>query len=352
MMHRAIATQIATHLCLDAAALEERLRFLRFGPEDGQVLRMVHDRMGAVPPRLADVFYAHLVTFDGPRRFLERPGTLERLKRKQAAHFASMLQGPWDMNYALRRLEVGYAHYLIGIEPAWYVGAFSHYLLTLQELVTPLCTETLCVDAVHDALSKVVLLDMTLGLEAYHYGKYVQAQELERLALTDGLTGLKNRRALDRAVGQGAMTAGAVLFVDIDHFKAVNDRFGHDVGDAVLRALAGRLRQSLRLTDVVFRYGGEEYLVLLPGADAAGAREAGEKLRRAVAEEPLAGVACTVSVGGAVVGPGEDFWAAVRRADQAMYAAKAAGRNRVVVDESPDSFRDEESSGAVCQPGS
>ncbi len=331
-MHADIARQIALHLRLDPPHLEERLRFLRFGEDDARVLGMIHKQMGAVPPALADAFYAHLLAFEKTRRILDRPGTLERLKQKQAEHFTSMLLGPWDMDYAMRRLEVGYIHYLVGLEPQWYVGAFCHYLLTIQEIVTPLCSEAICVDTAHDALSKVVLLDMTLGLEAYHYAKYVQLQELEHLALTDGLTGLRNRRSLDRALMQGEMGPGAVLFVDIDHFKTVNDTYGHDVGDAVLRALAHRLRQSLRSTDMVFRYGGEEYLVVVAGVGEAEAREVGEKLRHEVARAPLAGVRCTVSIGAAVLGAEEDFWAAVRRADRAMYAAKAAGRNCVVVD--------------------
>ncbi len=327
-----VAATIAAHLELTPYSLAERLRFLRLGPEDAQALQSIHDQMGAIPPRLADAFYSHLLSFAGPRRFLELPETLDRLKRKQAKHFASMLLGPWDMEYALRRLEVGYVHYIIGVEPAWYVGAFSHYLLTLQELVRPLCSQEPCVDVVHDALTKVVLLDMTLGLEAYHYGKYMQIQKLEHLALTDGLTGLRNRRALDRVARGGQLASGAVLFVDIDHFKAVNDQHGHAAGDAVLQALAARLQEYLRATDAIFRYGGEEYLVVLPNADRAGAAQTAEKLRRAVAETPLAGIPCTVSVGGAVVRSGEDFWQAVRRADQAMYVAKKSGRNRVVID--------------------
>ena len=328
---QAIAQRIAAQLGWDIAHWEERLRFLRFGPEDGRMLRMILDVLGAVPAQLGDVFYAHILAFDGPRQYLERPGVLARLKVKQQEHFFSMLHGPWDMDYGLRRLEVGYVHYVVGIAPEWYVGAFSHYLITLQELVGPVCAQKGCLDHARDALTKVVLLDMTLGLEAYHWGKYVQTKELEQMVLTDGLTGLRNRRALDQAVHQGTMAAGAVLFVDVDHFKQVNDQYGHGVGDAVLQDLAQRMRQVLRLTDTIFRYGGEEYLVVLPHADAYGAREAGEKLRLAVERAPLAGISCTISVGGAVLRPGEDFWSAVQRADAAMYAAKAAGRNRVVI---------------------
>jgi diguanylate cyclase (GGDEF)-like protein len=168
--------------------------------------------------------------------------------------------------------------------------------------------------------------------------------ELERLATTDALTGVANRGELTRAAEVELARARrhgiplAVLVVDADHFKEVNDSHGHAAGDAVLREVAARLKGLLRAHDGLGRWGGEEFVLLLPHLDAAGARAAGERVRRAFEGQPMAlpdgGLhRLTVSVGAAVARAEESFEEALRRADHALYAAKAGGRNRVCLDE-------------------
>ena len=163
--------------------------------------------------------------------------------------------------------------------------------------------------------------------------------ELDRMSRTDHLTGLFNRRHLDD--GLHALLASsrrhsypfAVLLVDVDHFKSVNDRYGHDTGDRVLQAVAGALGSAVRSEDLVGRWGGEEFLVLAPFTDVEGARVLGERLREGVASQTAGSeVAVTVSIGAAVVPEGEGAASAVlRAADQLLYDAKAAGRDRVRV---------------------
>lgn len=157
------------------------------------------------------------------------------------------------------------------------------------------------------------------------------------LALVDPLTAVGNRRRLQRDL-PGALDAGPVglAMVDVDHFKRFNDTFGHQDGDEALRLVAAALRANVRDTDVVYRYGGEEFCVLLPGATPEEARETGERLRLAVAAATAlswstdARRALTVSVGVALsTGDGGDDL--VARADHALYAAKRAGRDRVVM---------------------
>lgn len=166
--------------------------------------------------------------------------------------------------------------------------------------------------------------------------------ELDLISRTDVLTGLYNRRHLEEYLAQLVSAARrhghgmAVLLVDIDHFKAVNDTAGHAVGDVVLREVAARLRQTVRREDIPGRWGGEEFLLLLPYLGVDGVRALGERLRCSVADEPIAAgdthlLAVTVSLGGAV-GAGDGPEALVRRADAALYAAKRAGRNRVEID--------------------
>ena len=161
-------------------------------------------------------------------------------------------------------------------------------------------------------------------------------------ALVDHLTGLGNRRYVATeletalAAAQAREEPMSVLLVDVDHFKRVNDTFGHDAGDRALRHVADALRAELRSGDVIGRWGGEEFLVLLPGTGAGAAREVSERLRDRVALMPLLlgsggdRIQLTVSVGGTTT-LGEPSAVVVHRADRALYRAKRQGRNRTVV---------------------
>ena len=161
--------------------------------------------------------------------------------------------------------------------------------------------------------------------------------ELTRLAETDPLTGLANRRAFEarlEAEIRHARTTGAplsVVVLDLDHFKEVNDRHGHEEGDRTLRTLAARMRSSTRASDVIARIGGEEFAWLLPGTAVEGARALADRLRRIIAAEPF-GVAGTRTISGGVaeLGPGGDGAGLLRAADARLYAAKSSGRDRVV----------------------
>ena len=163
--------------------------------------------------------------------------------------------------------------------------------------------------------------------------------ELERLACTDHLTGVRNRRftagELERLVARGRRHGHAVsvALLDVDHFKAINDRHGHDAGDAVLVGVAARVAGRLRSDDVVGRWGGEEFLVLLPETGPGGAARVAEDVRAVIAAEPFAAgggaVPVTASVGWATWDGDETGEALLRRADAGLYSAKAAGRNAV-----------------------
>jgi two-component system cell cycle response regulator len=161
-----------------------------------------------------------------------------------------------------------------------------------------------------------------------------QTRRLETQLFEDPLTRLYNRRFLFSQLE--SLVSGArrhhrplaVAMVDLDHFKGVNDRHGHETGDDVLVAAAEALQRALRAEDVLGRLGGEEFLALLPDTDAEAAATTAERLREAV-EQAGGPVPVTASVGWAVLEDGEPADALVRRADAALYAAKAAGRNRV-----------------------
>ena len=164
------------------------------------------------------------------------------------------------------------------------------------------------------------------------------------MAITDALTGLYNRRYMETHVGTLVEQAAArgkpltVLVLDIDYFKSINDSWGHDAGDDVLREFAVRIRKSIRGIDLACRYGGEEFVVVMPETDMAVATMVAERLRRRIASEPFPiqqsarSIEVTISIGIAALARGEDAAAVVKRADQALYRAKRDGRNRVVPD--------------------
>jgi diguanylate cyclase (GGDEF)-like protein len=163
---------------------------------------------------------------------------------------------------------------------------------------------------------------------------------VQQLAVTDSLTGLFNRRHFfDQAEREFQRARRyrrplCAIMLDIDHFKRVNDTYGHAAGDQVLRAVAMRCRKSLREVDILGRYGGEEFVALVPENDLPGTREAAERLRQHVAETPIdtscGPVAVTISLGVAVCAENcPELAALIAQADQALYAAKNAGRNQV-----------------------
>jgi diguanylate cyclase (GGDEF)-like protein len=175
---------------------------------------------------------------------------------------------------------------------------------------------------------------------AWILGNRTEAQrlQLEQLATRDALTGVHNRRALTEelalateAFARGAPPA-AIVVLDLDHFKRINDEFGHEAGDRVLVAFADCARAHVRSIDRLFRLGGEEFVLLLARAPASGLRPFTDTLRervRASLRGPDGPV--TVSAGVAMLRTGEGWEAWLRRADAALYRAKAAGRDRTEV---------------------
>jgi len=183
-------------------------------------------------------------------------------------------------------------------------------------------------------------LALTLGIADRVLGFRRERDIARKMAEHDALTGVLNRRAIEmqlRALASEARAGGSgmgVLFVDIDHFKSINDRFGHATGDACLAAVAHRLQAELRDGDHLGRWGGEEFVALLPGANLDNAQHTSQRILRGVSTDPVqvadGSVDITVSIGIAVLDPlHDDTDSLLHRADTALYRAKANGRNRV-----------------------
>jgi diguanylate cyclase (GGDEF)-like protein len=188
----------------------------------------------------------------------------------------------------------------------------------------------------HDDARMLTYIDVTDGVK--------HERELEGLASTDALTGLHNRRAFlalannewERFQRYGRPLS--MLMVDADHFKSINDNFGHDVGDKVLAQLASHCSDARRGSDIVARLGGEEFAILLPETDLASAALVAEKLRSSIGAQTVevdgTNIAITVSIGVAVAKRSiSDLDDLIKRADMALYAAKRGGRNRVALDQ-------------------
>lgn len=192
----------------------------------------------------------------------------------------------------------------------------------------------LLVNAIVAHLLMLLLLSMVTMLRHEFERVALHARVMEDAANTDTLTGVANRRVLEDWMAgweaQANHDTAALVLLDIDHFKAVNDAHGHLVGDEVLVSTAQLIRSQLRLHDLVGRWGGEEFLVIIGGGTLADAKMLANRVRQIVnaSVHPVAG-SVTLSAGIAICSRGEPATAAFRAADAALYAAKSAGRNRV-----------------------
>ncbi|PXX92785.1 GGDEF domain-containing protein [Marinobacter vulgaris] len=172
---------------------------------------------------------------------------------------------------------------------------------------------------------------------AFAHRNESQRERLEHLATIDPLTGVKNRRSMDEELAMAVASAArtgvsyGLVLLDIDHFKKVNDQYGHGVGDEVLRDLVALIEKNIRRSDQLFRFGGEEFVVLMTGVDQTGLRTVMHNLQQIMdrfLKHP--GGKVTASFGVAVLKTGEDPESWLARADEALYRAKASGRDQIV----------------------
>ncbi len=163
---------------------------------------------------------------------------------------------------------------------------------------------------------------------------HLLTQELYRLVNHDRLTNVATRAFFFTKMQEAPDAYGVSLMVDIDNFKKINDTYGHLTGDAVIHYVATQLSKMVRANDIVCRFGGEEFIVFLYDQDCAGGEEVAERMRKAIAMDPVYfqdhAVSVTVSIGGSLKERLNDVTEAIQRADDALYRAKSAGRNRIV----------------------
>ncbi|MEX2648082.1 MAG: diguanylate cyclase [Alphaproteobacteria bacterium] len=352
MIARAASERALEFLASDAALL---LRYVGWTEQDAANVETLRRAIEARADTIVDRFYDHLDCYPELAGYIGDGARRDRLRATQRAYLASFGRGIGGAEYVADRLAIGHAHERVGLAPRWYIGAYAVLGPLIADAVAAAygldgATYRSCVATA----TKIIHVDSVLAIEAYH-GAALARQDslvrdlelarrrLEDLVRHDALTGVAARREaaalLDAECERSRRfrRSFSVLFVDIDRFKAINDRHGHAAGDAVLGHVARTLAEALRPADIIGRWGGEEFVIGLVECPGAEAEAIAERLRAAVEASPLVvegeSVAITVSIGltsGAVAC--ETARDLIARADRAMYLAKRAGRNRVRAD--------------------
>lgn len=319
-----------------------RLTFFGFTESDQTNLSIVRELLRARSDTIVDRFYEHLLAFPECRKILASEARVRRLKEAQRTYLSTL--GDFQVKdaasvfrYFEGRLRIGVAHERVGLAPRLYAGAYAK----MGELAAGAIAERHPgrIDLIA-SLHKILILDSHLALEAY---QRVREDAIVATASRDALTGVATRTATLEALGREVERAKrfrrpmALLFIDVDHFKRVNDALGHAAGDALLRRVAQALQAALRPADIVGRYGGDEFIVGLVETELDAARAVAERVRSRLASgaPPL----ITLSVGVVVATQDDTVETLVARADRAMYRAKEEGRDRVSASTDPPGGR-------------
>jgi diguanylate cyclase (GGDEF)-like protein len=349
-------TQAARSLCdqlqITTEELQIRLAFLSFGEQDGRNLIEIHDVIVSHVDEIIGEFYDHLLQFEELRGILSDPKLVERLKGSQRQYLLSLGQLGDGVEYAEARLRIGLTHERVGLKQKWYLGAYHKlFELILQRLAVRYSGDACRLSSLVLTLNTALRLDEIFVVEAYYHATMQRLddslrqlkdahQQLEGLSRRDSLTPVNNRRALMEALALEFQRSRryhhpfALLFLDVDHFKKINDRHGHVFGDHVLLHVVQLTGGIIRPPDIIGRYGGEEFVIGLVECDQADALQIAERIRLKIAQDQFAwehrATAVTVSIGVVMLSPEIDqVETLIARADQAMYHAKRSGRNRV-----------------------
>jgi two-component system cell cycle response regulator len=321
-------------------------------PDD--LVGQLHDRVLGrnVAEQIVDRFFEQLQRQPQAAELLSS-FDLRHLKERQLQFFKEFGVRCSDAGYFESRARVGMTHARVGVPLSLYLSAFGLLQSLLLDAIVA-CVED---EAGRQTLSRLVMrlttLDIALATEIYHRvhiedpdraARYLRREPrlLQRQLEQDGLTGVSSRTSLlhelQEALRRAAKTGQSLCLIlaDLDNFKVLNDTHGHAVGDRVLRQVASRLTAALREFDLVGRFGGEEFVIVLENTSRHTARQVAERMRLRIASEPVGldgmDLHLTISQGVAVCRDGDDTHGLLKRADAAMHLAKELGRNCVADD--------------------
>jgi len=342
---------------LDAAARRARLEMLGLSDADQKIASVLSRTV--IAPRVDHIvhhFYEYLFKYPAYSQILNRGYDVGKLRKTQTVYMLSLGQDFASSEYFEERLRVGLAHARIGLPLHLYECAYTKMRqLTLESIPQELQEDRALYNQLVSFLFRITALDMSLAIETYHLEKVnalqetlstlqLEEEELRYKIATDSLTEVASHSQALSVLEQAMRLAKrngeplCVCMVDLDHFKRINDSYGHLVGDAVLRDVAARMEAAVRSFDTIGRYGGEEFVIILENTPLETAHEVIERVRKRVGDSPVnvrgTGVSVTLSAGIAVLQPGDTIASLIGRADLAMYDAKGGGRDRIVVDTS------------------
>lgn len=350
-----------THYCetygFDAERRQARLDLLELTEADARTGEHLRTRV-LVPnaDAIATAFYARLRD-DTESRLIFEGADLDSLHRTLTGYLRNFGAGFDTLGYFEERLRIGLVHAWVGVPLGIYLCSYQVLRVRILEQIDR------CIDDAVERLdlcafvNKIVTLDAALASDIYHIAQLRNLEtsvtrlsderaRLRYAADTDSLTGLANRASLLPRLAQFltvSVRTGqplCVIMADLDLFKEINDTHGHLVGDQVLRDTAVRMRTAVRDFDLLGRYGGEEFLIVLHDTSLDVARQVAERVRRRVGEYPFSvheiGLRVTISQGIALSRMGDSVEMLLARADAALYAAKQAGRNCVRVADDPE----------------
>ncbi len=348
------AADICARYGFDAVARQNRLDLLELGAADRIQAQRLHQAV--IMPQataLVERFYDFQQRFPEIMRAIGNRENLERLKRTQQGYLLSLGQEFEGEVYFADRLRVGEIHALRNIPLSLYQASYRH----LQQLLIEAIPEELQHDhagyaALRAFILKITSLDMNLAVETYHSARVAALREsvdslqhehrhLRDKVGRDALTGLANRETVLHELESALATVGSrgaelcLIMADVDHFKQINDTYGHLAGDKVLQCIATKLQLLLREFDIVGRFGGEEFIIVLEDTPLAIATRVAERICAGVEHELIEcdeqRIRLTISLGLTQAAARDDVRTLIRRADDALYQAKEEGRNRVVV---------------------
>lgn len=334
-----IELEIVEKLGFTEETFEQRKHFMLLSDEAIALLKEFASHIEELPDDPFDSFYDHLREFDETRDLLRDDATIARLKQKQKQYFKEMISGEYGFDYLLKRLKVGYRHVQFDIDPMWYIGSFSKYLSEIQTVAKSIFghdPEKLL--KVNNVLQRITMLDIVITLEGYHYIKYELQELLQNESRIDELTGAFNRRKFDETLENEIRRFNqyrhpfSIISLDLDSLGTVNDAFGREAGDTVLKEFCFVANSCLKEVDMLFRYGGEGFMILLPSQRIIEARMVAERIRSATEEYAYPhGRPVTASFGVTEFGIDDNSLSLIKRADAALYEAKKEGKNAVVL---------------------
>jgi diguanylate cyclase (GGDEF)-like protein len=334
----------------DKSARQRRLELFGLSSADHALVRLLHGTViSNNKQQIVDQFYDFMLNHPETAAFISGTGVVERLKHTHTQYLESFGIDFEQEAYFERCLAIGLAHERIGLPFTLYQAAYR----LLQELILAYIPDEFT-DEDKKKLTQFIInvsgLDMSLAMETYHntvvstltssiIDLKQEEQRLSSRAKQDTLTKAASREYL-LAVLQNELdltgkrtVPSCIAIIDLDHFKKVNDSYGHLVGDEVLKGVVGRIKSRMRNLDLIGRYGGEEFVLIFPATDLSKAVDIVERIRQHVESTPFHvdefSIPVTISAGVTTAVKEDSIDEIIMRADQLLYQAKNEGRNRV-----------------------